>query len=299
MKYLTLFVIAAGAYLSSASICFSQTPAPTPADRTLVLRRLSEQGRQEAASPRVNEKKPLSPKEKRRIEEAQKPDPAVAEAVADIRKRLGAKLVRLYPDYGCESQHTVSLKADCADRMVGASQHPLRGEGVSADIHYDNGMMIGVGFFNLVLIAPLEDVTFEDVGPQNPTLKALAAFDPPSTFKGATKTYEALTGNGVAVEGVTFTDRIAATIGTTFAIRIIACGTKEMGGFVVPRNAAPEFKDLRWDGRRDVTLVAEVVGSLPDGSIHLLWRELGRKSAPSIRFEDGDPPIDFRQKGRI
>lgn len=242
-------------------------------------------------------KKPMTAKERRRIEEMQKPEPAVVQEFSGIRKRLDAKLVRLHPDYGCEQEHTVSFREECAGRIVGASRYPLRGDDITPDIHYDRQKIVGEGFFNIVMMADLGQAVFEDVDLDSERIKKIFDFEVPTTWNGARNLHEALSAKGSAVDGLMVKDRIPASPGMTFAIRIIAYKAKDMDGFLIPRNAAPEFAELRWDGRRDVMLVAKIVQRADDGSVHLLWRELGRKDAPAIRFEEGAPPIDFRYKG--
>lgn len=238
--------------------------------------------------------------DRRRIKSETKPEKIVEEEFSEILSRFNAKLVRLHPDFECESKHVVSVETDCSDRIVGASKLSLRGEKFSRDIHYNRGEIVGVGIFSIVMMTELTEIAFESLGMHARPLKTLFDFETPTSYLGARNVYQAIGDSGLTIDAVTFKDRIKALEGTTFAIRIIGYKTKDVDFLKLHKKdpkTALDLIRLRSDLRVDITYVAKVVKRSPDGVIHLLWREIGRKPAPALRFQGHEIPKDFRREG--
>lgn len=221
------------------------------------------------------------------------PEDGVAAEFATLRKRLDAKLIRLHPDFDCESKLILSVEENCSGRALGASRFEA--------LHYNNGNLTGDAFFSIVMIADLGVTDFAAVDTQNGTVKLMTGVPLPTNFSETRTLYEQLTKRGISSGGLHVGDRIEALEGKSLVVRIVEYRATGFDIFLQRPGRPPapfEFFALERPGRHDKTFAAKVVKRSEDGVIHLLWREIAKKKPPTIRFARGEVPTDFRTKGK-
>jgi hypothetical protein len=297
MRY--LFSILAGLFITVVSpSAFGQVsnplPSPTPKDQLPSFQKILDDARKDPVGPGEGGRRRSrrdSLEAARLAKLAMEPEKAVAEKHARLLKMLDARLVRLHPDFKCESKFTLSVEEDCAGRVIGASRY----EG----LHYNEGGLYGDSFFTIFMFADAGEVDFQSVDLTNEKVKTFIEIAAPTTFDGAHSLHRKLAGNGIAFGDLRVANRTSVTEGKTFIVRMIAykAAYTPAGGYWLPsRRPSPplEFLTVNRSGRRDSIFAAKVVKRSDDGIIHLLWRPISRKKPPSIRFEKDEIPRDFR-----
>jgi hypothetical protein len=264
------------------------TPRPLPNFQTIIQDarrdqvRPSEPGARRARNDRAEAY--------RRAKAEMEPEDSVAAEFSGLRKSLDAELIRLHPDFDCEAKFELSVDGNCAGRVLGASKFQA--------LHYNHGKLAGDAFFSIVMMADLGQVGFERVDAGNDLVRLLTEMELPTDLSTTKALYEKLSSTGFTSGGLHLTNKIDALAGKTFVVRIIQY--KATGINIRPRLNMPpsSFMFLALDrrGRHDKTYSAKVVRRSADGVIHLLWREIAKKSPPTIRFAKDEVPTDFRTK---
>lgn len=214
-------------------------------------------------------------------------------------------IARLYPDKNCFADETVvSVKQaeKCADLLpvIGDGSYysfrlrsslnqkstrimgkPVKTE--RADIHYVGGR-IEVGSLNVQgLIAEVSDTKFEALDKSSAEVKFLKDYKPKSDLKDVAGQKKALM-RGIEVDGITYSDSVAARTGSVYILRSIAYRhftplrlfTKEEMYIL---DKVIDDSDLRID----TTVAFKLIGQEPDGSLIILWKELSQKPAPILK----------------
>ncbi|MDI1241444.1 MAG: hypothetical protein PSX80_05935 [bacterium] len=269
-------------------------PSTTPKDQLPSFQKILDEARKDAVRPGergARNSRRDSAEARRKVKADMEPERAVTEEFAELLKTLNARMVRLHPDFGCESKHTLRVDAKCYGRVLGASRY----EG----IHYDNGKLVGDSFFTIFMIADVGEVPFKDVDTRNARVKLVSTVIPPTEFVATRKIYETLAGSGITVNDLHISDRIPAAEGTTFVVRSVAYKASGFRSYSPLTSQIPwQFLGRSYDGWHDEMFAAKVVRRSADGIIHLLWRRIIRKPPPTIRFANDEMPTDFRTKGQ-
>lgn len=289
MRY--LLPLLAGLFITVVSpYAFGQLsnplPSPTPKDQLPSFQKILDEARKDPVQPGERGSRNSrrdSAEARRQVKAHMEPEPAIAKEFAKLLESLDARIVRLHPDFGCESQYTLSIEAKCAGR-VGASRY----EGM----HYDNGKLVGDSFFTIFMIADVGEVDFPSVDSRHAKVKLVSGLELPTDFAATKTLYERLAGGAVTVGDLHISNRIGATEGRTFVVRAVAC--KATGFILQGQTRQVSFQFV--PSGRDITFAAKVVRVSHDGVIHLLWRPIVRKSTPKIRFTKDEIPADFRTK---
>ena len=294
---------AGAAILFSAAMATAQVPPtintlPHPSTPSLVS--IESQART-GARLRRDPLPVLSGADRRRIEALRAPNPDDLAKYEDFLGRKGTGIFRLFPDFACESKSLVRVDGDCANQVSGASSHSFRGRTTSHDLRFQGGDLIAEGFFSLPMMVSLGNTDLQNVTLASDGVRFLTAYEPASMFEAVKEEYS-LFRNGQKAGDFVYINRIKPVDDHTYAIRIIAydigntVGKRLRRDHLTGKNPQKTrmFSMLRYDNRKDMIIAFRVIRRDDDGNISILWKELSKKSAPKIVFDDRQEFSDFK-----
>jgi hypothetical protein len=246
----------------------------------------------------------LSAKEKKKIEALRTPDAEDLNTYSAFLSQPDTGIVRLLPDFNCESKYVVRVDGKCANSLPGASYHRFRNDSISGDILFMDGVLFAEGFFSNSIMTGLGDLPLDQITPTTGGMKFLTDFEPGRDIESAKKQYSEVL-KGVKTDGHVYANRLLAVPGMTYALRIIAYKNgnnvvKRLNRYALLEIAPPPesqdmmFLALKEDNRVDLTVIFRIIRGGADGSITLIWKELGRKEAPELVFPDDKMLTDFK-----
>ena len=267
------------------------------------MRRVEQAARSSARLPQEKFGK-LTPKERKKIEALRAPDPADLATYKDFLAQPDTGIVRLLPGYNCESKYIVRVDGNCANSLPGASFHRFRQDSISGDMVFLDGDLIAEGFFSNSIMTGLGNIPLDQVTIETRGMKFLTDFKP-DTDLGIVKTQYLQILKGLQIDEFIYANRLLAIPDMTYALRIIAYRngnnvTKRLNRYLLlgvtppPESQDMMFMALKNDTRIDLTVGFRVIRRDSDGSITLIWKELGRKEAPEITFPDEVALADFK-----
>ncbi|MEZ5429227.1 MAG: hypothetical protein R2747_23470 [Pyrinomonadaceae bacterium] len=254
------------------------------ADQNLdALRKVGE----EANRGRITRRHLLSEKDRARIigeleekalaEEAIKLMPAETyfARFAEFLKDKKTGLIRLFPDMKCDQGMTVDVREleRCAEFLKirgGGSFYSFRNKtnlnetGAWDDIHFiDDRLEVG-GLDEFGLIKEIGDVDLETLTSKSAEIESLLKYKPKKR-RSEVKLEKQQLEKGL-IDG--FSSRVPAKSGSTYILRSVAYRRKI-------------FDSL--DHRADIVVAFRVIGRETDGSLILLWKELKRRNAQTLK----------------
>ncbi len=198
-------------------------------------------------------------------------------------------IFKLFPDNGCVEKNLIRVDGDCTGFVPDSNYFLFRtgkyalGGDHDIGFYYDN--FINTSFLTQTIMVSLGNEPIESVTAMHAALKLLDDFQPYLTPASASRSVS-LFSKGVDAAGYHFADRVAAEGYTTYAIREIEF--KAGGHLEIPILSYLKFKE-----RRDSIYVFRVIRKSDDGSVTILWKQISRKNAPTIKFRKGDKFPDF------
>ena len=265
-----------------------------PAD----LRRAENEARSTARLPRDPEPK-LSAEDRRKLKALRAPNPIDLETYRDFLKQDGTGIFRLFPEFGCQpTKGVIKVDGDCANQVEGGSSHAFRG-GNSPDLFFSKQVLGSTGFFSQNLMASFGDVSLEDLSAKSRELKFFAAFLPGRTASEAKAQSVELT-KGIEHEGIRYSRSVKPLLNTTFALRIIAyrngndINRRIMEAGRTGKTPPYVFLQLVSDKRIDLLVAFRIIREDEDGSVSILWKEISRQNAPTIKFADNEEMTDLQ-----
>lgn len=226
----------------------------------------------------------------RQVKREMEPEEAVEKQFEGMLDDLDAEMVRLHPDFGCEAKLTLSVEAECSGRVIGASRF--------AGLHYNKGDLIGDAFFTLFILAEVGDADLRGIDSTHSSVRLVTSVALPTDLGATRALYRRLEGSGIDQGDLRLSDRVEVVEGKIFIVRVVSYRATGINMMLRPDQSLPPFMfmGLGRPERRDVTYAAKIVKRAEDGVIHLVWRQIARKSSPKIRFGKDEVPQDFRTK---
>ncbi len=210
------------------------------------------------------------------------PDPGVILNNADLLKRTGASLVKLFPDQGCVEQLVVKTDKACLDSIPYSSFYSFRKENYSdrslSDIGFKSDSFFTDGLLSNGVVVLLGDVPFESVTTSTDGMQFLMDFEAAEQLTEIVAKGKQMAGR-IRKKGHEYGWTAPVRENMTYAIRMIAYRGR------ITRSAGKGYfyNALEGDKRVDIVVAFRVVSKGSDGSITLLWKELQRKRSPKIQ----------------
>lgn len=208
-------------------------------------------------------------------------------------------IFRLFPDFDCVSENHIRIDGPCAEFVPESSSFSFRTHNYTDkfyhDIGFNNDEIVSNAFFSQGILVSLGDVPIEGADLTHAGLKYLLDLQPDLQPSAARGTAAKLAG-GIDSGGYKYLRAVKPAANSTYALRMIAYKIGNSLPPVTDRTSMTElrFHSLAFDKRTDVIIVFRVVRKDPDGNVTILWKELGRKDAPKIKFAKGETLADFK-----
>lgn len=192
-------------------------------------------------------------------------------------------IFRLMPDVGCtENVNVIRADATCLNYVPESSYYSFREKEhtieMLADIRLRNGFLISDGILSQGIMVHLGDVELEKLSPSAEGLEFLSNFAPHTQGIEAQKQYLQMM-RGVKIGKFEYKKAHPLIENTTYALRVVA-----YRGNVFRSFRGYRFDVLDGDKRIDLTLAFRIIRKDSDGSVTLLWKEIGRRDAPRLQF---------------
>ena len=210
-----------------------------------------------------------------------------------------AGIFKLFPDKGCVEKNLVRLDGDCVGFVPDSNYFSFRNgkyNGPQHDIGFYRDYFINRSFLAQAILVSLGDEPLDKATLMHPALKFLSDFQPqlrPETLSQSVSIFS----KGVGAGGYHFAGRVAVEENTTYAIRKIEFRVAWQG-HLTPKTRIDQgrlfrLNYLRYEDRKDSIYVFRVVKKDADGVVTVLWKQIVRKDAPTIKFEKGDTFPEF------
>ena len=252
--------------------------------------------------------KPMSIQELENARRAMAPEPIDVAANQEILSMPKTGIFRIFPDFECESPYVVKVGTNCGKFPPGSWNYSLRARSYPGllysswdvyDLRLSGEDLISDGFFSQsIMVAlgtmPLDEVTLRTLG-----LNYLKELKPEISLSAAQEQYRSLA-KTVDAGGFRYSKRVRAVTGITYAARFIAFHN-QLPAIVdtrFPRGIG--VSNVKWmmlneyDKRHDMMVAFRVVRAAADGSLTIVWKELSRRQAPTIKVGPNDKPSDIR-----
>lgn len=213
----------------------------------------------------------------------------------ELSKSSNSKLITLLPERECSATLDVKKKIDDIIRecpfyfLPGQARYYSfrqndHAERKYADIGFTGDWVFSFGVFNQGIFVDLGDAAIERIGPDSLEMKGLRSVRPASDLETADREFKKFE-DGVVIEEKVYRNTAKLDVGKTYGFRVIAYKTNfkevystENGKVTVPL--------LRNDKRDDLIGVFRIIDRSANGTLVILWRELGRTSAPKINLPE-------------
>lgn len=223
---------------------------------------------------------PTTPKERSLIA----PDPHLKERFSKFLSQPNTGIIKLIKDNGCVNEsHKVRDAEFC-------SRYKLPGGGAAfsfrmqdhrmwtlADLMYNGNELFVLGELSQGFITRLENVELDQIDPQIKELKWAFDFVPSSQIKEATEENRKFAA-GFTVNGQIYQKGIQANLGKIYFIRSIA-----YRGELVRNYRGVRFDEMKYDRRRDVSAVFQIIAKDREGNITIIWKILSDKESPKLK----------------
>lgn len=204
------------------------------------------------------------------------------EKYKDFLKSDTNRLVRIYADLNCDKGKTVSVSelercSEAIPVLGGGSQYSFRtGNHTNRysegwwDLHF-TGRKLELGSeFVQAVATEIGDIDLAKLRLNSAAFSFLKNYKPAKTTNDL-KEQKKLLAEGVRYDGFTYSNLIPAKINSTYILRSIAYYLDNEQVYRIRRRS-----DLPYSTGKgvDITVAFRIVGTEPDGSLILLWREL-------------------------
>ena len=213
----------------------------------------------------------------------------------DLSKTSDSKLILLLPERECTAQVDINKRMDHYIRACPFNYLPGQARYFSfrqnnysdrkyADIGFTGDWMFSFGIFNQGIFVDLGDEAIDKIRPDSTALTELRAVRHSPDIKTADSEFKRFE-DGTVIDGKLYRNTAKIEIGRTYGFRVIAYKTDHK------ESNKTEKGQVSWpliinDKRDDLIGVFRVIDRGPGGELVLLWRELGRTSAPKIKLPD-------------
>ena len=246
---------------------------------------------------RAGGRRGMSADDRKRIKALMTPEPADIEKYREFLKEDDTGIFRLYPDFDCEAKGVVNVAGNCANQVHRGSRYNFRDSDYFSDLRYNNGKLSGSGFFSHEMLTELGDVPLENLDLNSPGVEFLNAYSPATDFPAANRQFREIV-SGIKAGNLNFSRSVTPLVGLTYAMRIVAFDNKNsIQNRLFRRTREPllwTFRTVQADKRHDVIVAFRIVRMEADGNITIVWKQLSRKKAPSIKFDDREPLQTFK-----
>lgn len=199
-----------------------------------------------------------------------------------------AGFVRLHDAANCNFKSAVvNASEPCPWNIPGkATSYSFRKEKYRSAFFSDlalfesNLYVVGVNLIGYLV--DLGDVALDKVSLRDAGIKEMSNFAVSDNIREIEKQFAAAR-KGFRNNGFLYRSALPLKENTTYALRSVAYQGKihrKVNGF--------KINVLEGDKRIDLTLVFRVIRKHEDGSVSLLWKELGRKDSPKLVFDKSD-----------
>lgn len=246
--------------------------------------------------------KPYTKEELKQIKSQLEPDSQDLITYKEFLRQPKTGLIRLFPDFNCESSNVIRTDADCENFIPGSWSFSFRTKNRAwldySDIRFYGTDLISDGFLSQGIIVPLGDIPLDDVSVQTDGMKFLNEFKPETQSIEAKKQFARIA-NVLDFEGYQYSKRVRAVENMTYAMRLIAYRHEKSGAFLYDEKiSANDMRFLSLNGmdkRTDLTVCFRIIKTDKNKSIELLWKELKRQDAPKLFFGKKDKLTDLNQ----
>ena len=139
-----------------------------------------------------------------------------------------------------------------------------------SDLALQRDVLRADGVLQLGIIVDLGDIPIEDVTIITPGMKYLTSFRPTVSSKNDLDVVDLELGKGIEADGFLYRKGFYAIVNKTYGLRTIAFKAN-----------LPEFA---FDKRQDTMVAFRVVKVDTNGDVTVVWHELERRDAPSIKL---------------
>ncbi len=246
--------------------------------------------------------KPYTKEELKKIKLQLEPDPQNLITYKEFLRQPKTGIIRLFPDFNCESSNVIRTDADCENFIPGSWSYSFRTKNRAwldySDIRFYGTDLISDGFLSQGIIVPLGDVPLDDVSFQTNGMKFLNDFKPEPQSIEAKKQFAQIA-KVFDFEGYQYSKRVRAVENMTYAMRLIAYRNEKSVSFIYDEKiSASDLRFLRlneMDKRTDLTVCFRVISTDKNKSIEILWKELKRQDAPKLIFRKKDKLTDLNE----
>ncbi len=215
---------------------------------------------------------------------------------AEFLRDEKAGIFKLFPDKGCVEKNLVHLDGDCVGFVPDSNYFSFRTgkyNGLQHDIGFYRDNFISRSFLAQAILVSLGDEPLDKATLMHPALKFLSDFQPqvrPETLSQSVSLFS----KGVGASGYHFVGRVAVEENTTYAIRKIDFRVAGQE-YLTPsdQRRLRMLNYIRYEDRKDSIYVFRVVRKDDDGVVTVLWKQIVRKNAPTIKFQKGDKFPEF------
>ena len=210
------------------------------------------------------------------------PNPEDLIKYAQFLEQPKTGIFRLFPDAGCnENIYIVRAEKKCLEAIPESSYYSFREREHTAeflsDIRLKNNHLISDGVLAQGFFVMLGDIELEKVS------LATEGLDFMQNFQVQAKSPEAVEQFTQMLKGMQSGKHLYAKIyraaeNMTYALRVTA-----FKGEIFQTFRGYRYDVLEGDKRIDLTVAFRIIRKTPDGSITLLWKELGRREAPKFQ----------------
>jgi hypothetical protein len=155
-----------------------------------------------------------------------------------------------------------------------------------SDLFFKGNKFSASGAFTIGVFSNFGDIDINSLSMSSDGIKQLVEFEPSDKEKEVQKEYQILS-KGIQVGNHIYKREVDYKHNNTYVLRTIAY----KGAALRRGKGANKANILKGDTRKDVTIIFRTVGAEEDGSIILLWKELIRKPAPRIVWEEENAKI--------
>ena len=268
------------------------------AQQRQAMREAEASARASATLPRERLPK-LTEKDRERIESLLTPNAVDVNNNKKLLDQDRTGIFRLFPNSNCETRRQIRVDGECANHVPGGSSYSFRGGAVTPDLHFNNGFLVGEGFFSYSILAEIGDKSLLELNDSASELRFLKNYDPADTFAKARVQYEEIH-KGIASDGKTYSNTVTPKLDTTYAIRIVAYRNgnnlaKRMATeAATPDSPVMSFSMVQADNRFDLLVAFRIIRRESDGNLTILWKELARQKSPVITFDKDEKLSDFK-----
>jgi hypothetical protein len=259
-------------------------------------------------SRRNNLYKPLSRKEREEILKNLEPNSEDLAKYKSFLKQPKTGIFRLMPNYNCTEKLVVNVRKECEKSFYIGEYYSFvtgdYGDNSFFDLTYENGDLISNDFWLQSIMTSLGDVPLDSLTQTSTGLKYLFDFVPQEENKAVKKQFREIL-KGIEADGHKYSKSTKALLNNTYALRLIGYRLEDKIGFRFRRSSPTslERKILSangkissansWRGGADLILAFRVIRQDADGSLTILWKEMGKRKSPKITFEKNEPLSNF------